>query len=147
MSLLALEPVLVERLRTECPGVHIGRIREVTDLRRERIPTPALMVGYRSGSVPHALPNGLDAQVEQRWLVVAVVRNVADDSDAAAREALSPVVDAALAALMGWQPGGVLAAPLRISGLPEAGYGSGYLWLPMEFSARSVLKRPCAGVA
>jgi hypothetical protein len=142
MSLLALEPLLLERLRTECPGVHIGRVRDVTDLRRERIPTPALMVGYRAGRVAELSPSGLGALIEQRWLVVAVARNVADDSDAAAAEALAPVVDAALGALMGWGPAGVLAAPLALSDLPAAGYGSGYLWLPTEWTATSVLTKP-----
>jgi hypothetical protein len=140
MSLLALEPLLLERLRTECPGVHIGRIRDVTDLRRERIPTPALMVGYRAGSVRQLGTAGREVEITTRWLVVAVARNVADDSDAAAREALSPLVDAALAATMGWYPD-LLREPIRLTDLPDAGYGSGYLWLPLELSATARLKQ------
>jgi len=141
VSLLTLEPLMMERLRTECPGVHIGRIRDVTDLARERIPTPALMVGYRSGSVRQLGTTGREVEATTRWLVVAVTRNVGNDSDAAARDALSPVVDAALAALMGWYPD-LLREPLRLTDLPDAGYGSGYLWLPLECSATARIKQP-----
>jgi hypothetical protein len=36
----------------------------------------------------------------------------------------------------------VLAAPLALSDLPAAGYGSGYLWLPTEWTATSALTNP-----
>ena len=140
MELLGLEPALIARLAALLPaGTHIRPLRDVGDLERARLPTPAVLIAYAGGSVAEARADGRAARVTQRWTLAAVVRNVANDSDSRAAESAGPLADAMLAATMGWQPEGA-SAPLRLAGLPAPLYTAGYLAVPVDLETELVLR-------
>lgn len=146
MDLLALEPLLIERLEayleTSWPeGVTVRPLRTVADIATRPVPTPALLVSYAGGEVLESRHDAQAARVAERWLITAVVRNVANASDSDAAAQAGPLAGAALDALMGWQPHGT-SQPLTLSALPAPGFGGGYLWLPVELSTEFVRRVP-----
>lgn len=142
MDLLALEPLLIERLQerlaaAEIEGVTVRPLRTVAEIASRAVPTPALFVSYAGGEVLESRHDAQAVRTAERWLITAVVRNVANANDSAAALEAGPLAGAALNALMGWQPEGA-SQPLTLSALPAPGFGGGYLWVPLEFSTQFV---------
>lgn len=142
MDLLALEPLLIERLLAQgLEGVTVRPLRTVSEIAHRPVPTPALLVSYAGGEVLETRHDAQAVRIAERWLITAVVRNVANASDSGAAQDAGPLAGAALEALMGWQPPGT-SRPLTLSALPAPGFGGGYLWVPMEFSTEFVRRVP-----
>lgn len=142
MDLLALEPLLIARLESQLgaqalAGVTVRPLRTVAEIASRPVPTPALLVSYAGGEVLESRHDAQAARIAERWLITAVVRNVANANDSAAAAEAGPLAGAALEALMGWQPPGT-SQPLTLSGLPAPGFGGGYLWVPLEFATQIV---------
>jgi len=135
MSLLALEPVLRARLGERLPhNVKILAAHDLDAVSAGGQPTPAVYVIYSGGSVAESRSDGRAARISQDWLILVAVRHVSQvDAGAAARAEAGDLADLVLAALMGWQPAGT-SQPLRLSGLPNPGFISGYQWVPLIFN-------------
>lgn len=143
MSLLALEPALLSRLREALPRtVHVLPLPDLEQVAAGRVQTPAVCVAYAGGSVGDSRPDGRAVRVSQRWNCVIIVRNAAaTTSGAPAREDVGAIADAVLGALLGWTPDGF--APLALVALPVPGYVSGLMWLPLTFEeVRLVVAEP-----
>lgn len=140
MELLDLEPALIERL-TARVSASVRPLWAVADIERTPLPTPAVLVSYAGGSPVQSRPDARAVRLEVRWLITAVVRNVANASQSTAGQAIGPLVEEIIEAVMGWQPEGT-SRPLTLSALPAPGFGSGYLWVPLEFSSELVRRVP-----
>lgn len=95
---------------------------------------PAVAVGY-DGDVILMDGDGGGQVLAQRWLVVLVVRNVADTRAGAAlmREA-GPILLALAAALGGWRPDVQYLGDLRRVAGPRPSFGPGIGLFPLAFA-------------
>ena len=146
-SLTALEPLIVERLRSRLPQSGPDRVQVLTaadlaNLTEASVPSPSVhVVLQRPGTVAESRGDGRVARLAQTWLAVVAVRNLRDGKSGSAARADAGVLAATVAtALMGWQPEGA-AAPLQLVTPPDAGYSAGYMYLPVAVSASVVLQQ------
>lgn len=145
MALLDLENQLIAHLRTALDDlgqtqVAVRPMREIGDIARTPLPCPAVLVSYGGAKVAGERaprPDGKIARITQTWLVVVVVRNIANASDSDATAEAGALADHCLGELMGFRPTNV-SAPLTLSDLPPPGFASGYYWLPLEFATELV---------
>ena len=139
-TFLGLEPLLRDRLAAQVPaGVRVLSLAEVAGATEASLPKPSVRVAYYGHQVidsAAALPPGW-AQIEQTWLVVPAVRNVAEIlTGVAGRADISPLCDAVLEALDGWQPGGGYGRLKSITpGLRPATI-DGCTYVPLAFTTR-----------
>lgn len=133
MSLLFLEPLILERLRGRLTVPVLPKAS--LDAQQQAVPrAPAVYVIYWNGTVAESRPDGRAARIRQRWLCLVAARNLTEAaSGQRAREDAGTLADAVLNALMGWQPPGA-SAPLTLAELPDLGYVAGYQTLPLVFS-------------
>lgn len=143
MALLDLEGQILARLDAALAtagraDVAVRPMREIPSIKTAPVPTPALLVSYAGAQpgVPGG-PGGKAVKITQFWLVTALVRNVANASDADATAEAGALAEVALSALMGWQGAGA-DGPLALSDMPPPGFASGYYWLPLQFQALMV---------
>lgn len=139
MSLLALEPLLLARLREQLPpGVPVLPKASLDAQAEGLLRAPAVYVIYAGGEVAERRPDGRAVKLRQRWLCLVAVRNLAEStSGQPAREDAGTLADVVLTALMGWQPPGA-SAPLSLVELPDLGYVAGYQTLPLVFATELV---------
>lgn len=139
MDYLALEAALIARLQAKVTGVravlpaaHLDGVIETKQV------APAIHVIYH-GSRPNTGDGGSGGrgaiQVSlQRWLMVAVVRNVAKDgSGVASRNDAGPIIGAMLEALQGWDAGLVGFGPLKRAAEPAPLIQNGFGYFPHLF--------------
>lgn len=141
-NLLGLEPILIERLRTQLADI-IARanILSATDLAgvtQQTQLSPAVHVIYNGHRVTEARSDGKTAHLTQTWLVIVAARNMRDlKTGDAARVDAGLIANRVLHALMGFKAD--LYLPLRLVDGPGAGYEAGWQYLPLAFSTQFVL--------
>lgn len=141
MNYLALEPLIIDRLKTEVPTLRaVLSADALADLAEGVQTTPAAYVLYDGDDVPSAdgkrAGDGARQLVSQRWLVVLAVRNARGGSDA--REDAGPLLTQILAALAGYHPQPAppsqVYRPLKRAQAPRPGYHAGYGYFPLLFT-------------
>lgn len=134
---LALEALILERLRTLCPTARaVLPVEALADVEERSQVAPALHVVFGGFRVASATDNGRSAVTEQRWLVVAVSRCSAQRSAAPAdsRARSGVLVREALAAMMGWRPAPGMR-PLKLASPPNPIFKNGMSYIPLAFTA------------
>lgn len=134
---LALEPLILERLKALCPAARaVLSVDDLADVAERSQTAPALHVVYGGFRVNSATDNGRSAVTEQRWLVVAVTRCSAQRSaaPAEARARSGELAREALAALMGWRPVPGMR-PLALATPPNPIFRNGMSYIPLAFTA------------
>ena len=144
-NFLEPEPHIVARLKEALaglkPAVHVLTARDLSQVKEENQPTPAIHVVWNGFKVLEARADGAAARLDHTWLVVAAVRNVRTlKSGEDARTAAGELAARAGAALMGYRPPNV-AGPMRLAPAPGSGISpAGFMYLPLAFLVESVFK-------
>ena len=144
-NFLEPEPHIVARLKEALaglkPAVHVLTARDLSQVKEENQPTPAIHVVWNGFKVLEARADGAAARLDHTWLVVAAVRNVRTlKSGEDARTAAGELIARAGAALMGYRPPNV-AGPMRLGPAPGSGNSpAGFMYLPLAFLVESVFK-------
>lgn len=144
-NFLEPEPHIVARLKEALaglkPAVHVLTARDLSQVKEENQPTPAIHVVWNGFKVLEARADGAAARLDHTWLVVAAVRNVRTlKSGEDARTAAGDLAARAGAALMGYRPPNV-AGPMRLAPAPGSGISpAGFMYLPLAFLVESVFK-------
>ena len=144
-NFLEPEPHIVARLKEALaglkPAVHVLTARDLSQVKEENQPTPAIHVVWNGFKVLEARADGAAARLDHTWLVVAAVRNVRTlKSGEDARTAAGDRAARAGAALMGYRPPNV-AGPMRLAPAPGSGISpAGFMYLPLAFLVESVFK-------
>jgi len=132
VDFLALEPLLVARLREALPApVHVLAARDLAGLTEGTQPTPAVHVLYRSYR-PGRATAAMWEELEQYWLTVIAVRNASTLGTAEALRAdAGPLMGAVIAALGAWVPALPGCKSLHLDAAPEAGFRAGFGYFPI----------------
>ena len=141
---LAAEPHIVARLKAALaglkPAVHVLTVSELSAIKEDLQPVPAVHVVWNGFAVLESRLDGRQARLDHTWLIVTAVRNVRGlQSGAAARADAGPLMARAGAALMGFRPPGV-AGPMRMVSAPAAGHSTGFMYLPLAFKVETHFK-------
>jgi hypothetical protein len=138
-NLLALEPLLVARLRDQVPA-DAATIRTAADsdtILKSGARAPSVYVIYAGGGPTETLDarrKTRPVRVRQDWLIVATARNAAGISEGAeARNEAGALAGIALTALLDWTPEGALR-PLELIALPDPGLVAGAQLCPFVVS-------------
>lgn len=128
---LALEQILVERLRAALPPhVYVLSAADLAAVSEATQSTPAVHVlyrGYRRGEPKPAMR----VEVVQDWLTVVAVRNVRNvASGTQVRDAAGPLLTQVVDALDRYQPGAGFGS-LTLADAPAAGYSAGHGYFPL----------------
>lgn len=148
-SYLAAEALIVARLQERVrdvyePRLHVLTAASVQATREGEQPTPAVQVVYYGDSRVQAQAQGARSQVQQTWLAVVCVRNVAEvRRGGPAREDAGLLGVHVCRALMGWAPGdGAGYSRLEQVQSPyRATYTAGRLYLPLAFTLGFELRK------
>ena len=144
-NFLEPEPHIVARLKEVLagrkPAVHVLTAADLSGIKEENQPTPAVHVVWNGFRVLEARGDGAQARLDHTWLIVSTVKNVRTlKSGEAARSEAGELVAIAGAALMGFRPPNV-AGPMRLAPAPGAGHNAGFVYLPLAFLVESIFKR------
>lgn len=145
-SLTGLEAPLVERLKSRLPQTGADRVQvltaaELANITEGQQPSPAVHVVLHGFGAPNNRADGRVASIPQTWLAVVAVRNLRDGKTGSAARADAGRIAATVAsALMGWKPDGA-AFPLQLAPPPAAGYGAGFMYLPIAVTAEVVVQQ------
>jgi hypothetical protein len=139
MALLDAGPLLEARLRAACPaaGDNVFTAADLAGVKEKSQVTPALHLVLHSYR-PVADDGAADSLWREIWLVVAVVRNARQNvGTRALREAASPLLKEAVAALDGWRCPGATGVVRAIDG-PAPLFTDGLGYLPLAFAVNTV---------
>lgn len=132
---LALEPLLVERIRAEVSGLKI--VQGVADLASVSVKqqvTPAVYVIYLGDAVGQAA--GIAQPVDQIWAVVPTVYYAdANNTGEGARRVAGPLIGRCLAALTNWKPRLDMKPLKRVQSNTPAEYEDNYGYFPLLFTS------------
>lgn len=134
---LALEPLIVDRLKARCPAARaVLSVDDLADVAERSQTAPALHVVYGGFRVSGGADSARSAVTEQRWLVVVVTRCSAQRGAAPAetRARSGVLAREALAALMGWRPVPGMR-PLALATPPNPIFSKGMAYIPLAFTA------------
>lgn len=143
-NFLAPEPHIVAQLKAALadmrPAVHVLTVADLSAIKEESQPVPAVHVVWTGFRVLESRVDGKQARLDHTWLVVSAVRNVRglQTGDAARAEA-GALMARAGAALMGFRPPGVVG-PMRLAPAPAAGFSAGFMYLPLAFLVETHFK-------
>jgi hypothetical protein len=144
MTVHAIEEAMIARLTAKMitepatPLVqNIYTAAQVAQMEERLQLSPSVTVIYNGYRTAENLAQGAIQQVILSYLVIVAVRNAkAAATSLGVREDASPILDAAMEALMGFRPI-TGASPLRLADAPGAGFsdaGFGYYPLAFEIS-------------
>jgi hypothetical protein len=141
-NFLAAEPHLVACLKAALagmqPAVHVLTEADLAGVKEAAQHVPAVHVVWGGYRVLEASAAGTRARLEQTWLVVAAVRNLADvRSGSAARQEAGELLARAGQALMGLKPP-CSAQPLRLAAAPRSWASKGYVYVPLAFTTETL---------
>lgn len=137
--MLVLEPILTARLEAidGTRGVH--GLPEFSDVAAAGKLAPCYYLVFDGYRVLEHAGAGERASVESRWLVVCAAKHAGRAaSGAPVRAAAAPLVDAAIAALLGWRPAPG-CSPMKLAEAPRAASAAGVLYVPLAFTTRHVV--------
>ena len=129
---------MADRLRAQVPELRQVRMAvSIAELGDITPAAPAAWVIWDGDQIADDARSGASQCVDQRWLVVLIVRSAreADAGGGVVAEA-GRLMSEALSALMGWAPTGGMA--LRRTSAPTPGYQAGYGYYPIAFNCRIV---------
>lgn len=141
---LALEPLLIARLKSAVPGFRA--VMGIADL--ESIPgasqtVPAAHVIYNGDTLPGGegrAGQGSAQVVVQSWLVVILVRNLRDAlGGSAARSDAGLLLTDTIQALSGWQAAPEFRPLVRVNA-PRPAFNAGFGYFPLAFEARFITR-------
>jgi hypothetical protein len=141
-NFLALEPLITAHLRSALsPGVYVLSAADLVGLVEATQPTPAVHVLYRGYRVRESDVPAF-VSIEQTWLTVVAVRNLANlavgsDARQSAGVLAAQVIDAMYQHRFADLSG---ARPMHITQAPEAGYRDGHFYLPLGWSCPITFK-------
>lgn len=123
---------LVERV-TLVPAANVLTYADMASLQETQQPAPGINLLF-GGQQPRRAPTGALSQViEQTWIVIPVIRHVGGiTSGQAAREAMSPILAAVDAALLGWEPT-LEHDAMQLVGAPSPSYRNGFMNYPLAY--------------
>lgn len=146
MNYLALEELIIARLQAKLPELR-GAIDGMYDLdgvsanaqRAPRIDVVPFGEQVLQGDKQRS-HNGLVQIVQQRWMVVAVVRNGRDmRTGVAARREAGDLLWRINANLQGWKPGADFGHLYKINAAPPQ-YEKGFGYFPLAYASNIVRK-------
>lgn len=137
--MLSVEPMLIDRL-SQVPGLRgVYGTADMLSVDQAAWPSPCIYVAFDGYRPVESSPQGKSARIEARWLVVLSVRQLAKAADGRkARADVAPLIDAVLAALMGWVPAG--HTPFVLSSAPGPEFAAGQLLFPLAFTTQQVVR-------
>lgn len=140
MNWLALEPLLVARIRESMDGLvparHVQTASELAGVTERAQVSPAVHVLYRGSTIVQETGNGLIAEILQSWITVVAVRNVAGILDGeAARADAGALLTVLFEALAGWKPGTGFRTLIPVDA-PASGYTKGFGYHPLQWTTR-----------
>lgn len=139
---LALEPLIIERLKASCPTARaVLSADDLADVTERSQTAPALHVVYGGYRVVQTTGEGCTALTEQRWVVVVVSRcsTQRDSSPAEARARAGALVGEAFSALMGWRPAPDVQVLVPVTP-PAPMFRNGMVYLPLAFTAQVTVR-------
>jgi hypothetical protein len=144
MNLLALEPLLVARLKAELPStikvLTLPDIKAATDGTR---PVPAVDVIYGGYTVEE--DKGGMIKLTLKWLTMVAVRNLKEVREGAgARDEAGPLTDTVFEALHRWKPPLEGYGTLRLANPIPPIYVLGTLHFPLVWTVTLTEMTPCA---
>lgn len=138
--MLALEPLLTARLEALAGFKGVHGLPELVAAEMASRPSPCIYVIYDGYRPLESTVRGKAARVETRWLVVLSVKNASKTADGApARFATSPLCQAVLGHLLGWQASTDFK-PLSLAPAPRPDFAAGVLLFPLAFTTEHVVK-------
>lgn len=144
---LFLEPLLVERVRAEVPGLaRVGGVPDLAAVADRQQASPAVYLIYLGDELA-AGPQAQGGQgrvqtVKQLWAAVLALycADASGEGEGARREA-GPLLGQLLQALTGWTPRADVTPLTRRQGPAEMAYADGYFYYPLVFQASFVFPR------
>lgn len=142
---LALEPLLIARLRAEVTGVKaVQGAADLASVSAKQQVTPAVYVIYLGDNVgPNA---GAAHVVSQTWAVVPTVYYAdANGTGEGARRLAGPLIGQCIAALAGWTPRIDIKPLARVQSSTPAEYADNFGYFPLLFVGSFVyppIRRP-----
>lgn len=138
---LALEPLLIERLKSAVPEFRevIG-MADMAGIHEASQNAPLAQVLYRGDTLPsgNSAGQGSTQMVVQTWWVVVVVFSARNTlSGAGVREDAGTLISSVLEALSGWPPGQVFMPMQRVNA-PSPEFNAGFGYFPLAFETRFV---------
>lgn len=132
---LALEPLLVARLRAEVSGVKtVQGVADLASLSSKQQVTPAIYVVYLGDIVGTTAGNAQPC--DQIWAVVPTVYYAdASNTGEGARRTAGPLITRTLAALSNWRPRQDMKPLRRVQSNAPAEYDDGYGYFPLLFTS------------
>jgi hypothetical protein len=140
MDFMALEPLLVARLRAEVPDLKdVFTAREADAALSRRELSPVAHVVYGGFQIAEVLHGGLAARLAQTWLIVISATSAKGQrTGAGPREIAGPVMARVMEVLLGWKPSRDFGR-LLLSASPQARHVDGFSYFPMTFSAQVIV--------
>lgn len=144
---LFLEPLLVERVRAEVPGLaKVGGVPDLATVAGQQQLSPAVYLIYLGDDLSDGPPaqggRGQVQTVTQLWAaVLALYCADSNGEGVTARREAGPLLGQLLKALTGWIPRADVAPLTRRQGPAEAAYADGYFYYPLVFQASFVFPR------
>lgn len=141
---LAAGPLLAERIKGAVPpGVFVLSTKDLAGVKESSQQAPAVHVIYVNYA-PSAGKNGAWHGVQQQWMTVVVVRNVASMTQAvpSATEA-GPLMSAVINALNTWVPAGLDGFQgIELKPAPGAGFTrAGFAYFPIAWGLDLRIRR------
>ena len=131
---LAAEQLIKDRLKAQIADVHVLSAEDLEGVRENSQPSPALQVIYYDDSAEEGARKGKSQRINQTWLVVIVVRNVADKSGVGRRLALGELILQTLNALSGYKLSDEFSELVRVRPPFRITYRNGFAYFPIAFS-------------
>lgn len=134
---LALEPLLIERLRAQTSLRHVLPAPDLAAVEEAEQFTPAVHVLWWGERVPQGRDArvGIEQIVGHTWLAVVAVRNAKDmRTGAGVRGEAGGLLAEVNAALQGWRPGPGWDALAKVSA-PRPLYRGAFAYFPLAFEA------------
>lgn len=132
---LALEPLLIARLKAEVPGFRdVLCAADLASIQESSQSTPAAHVVLDSDGFPDTESGKKMTRIEQVWVVMVTVRNVRDTLGGAdTRKDAGPLIKAVHKALSGWHPSPEDKPLVRVKPPYKSGFNAGFGYFPMAF--------------
>jgi hypothetical protein len=145
VNFFAVRDALVVALKAALPaGTHVLTADDLDDIDEAHQPTPAVHVIYGGFSVGEVSRGGRTAVIEQRWLVVSVIKHTGDKAKASRESGarVEPLVQGVLDELMGWRHASTSMFPLTLQSPPAPVPRYPFYYFPLAFSATVALEKP-----
>ena len=130
---LALEPLLIERIRAEVTGLKVVQgVADLASVAAKQQVTPAVYVVYLGDLIGQAAGNA--QPVDQIWAVVPTVYYADPNSTGeGARRIAGPLIGRTIAALANWKPRLDMKPLRRLQSNTPAEYADNYGYFPLLF--------------